>query len=104
MDEVGLFDAHDGASLFDERKPPRAYLFAAAWGQYLLGVRSGDWKYIYDARLGSEELYNLTEDPDERRDLSRLEPVRASELRRRLAAWLDVERQRSQKRRQPTGH
>jgi arylsulfatase A-like enzyme len=106
LDLLGLRSPNgwDGASLFDERKPPRAYLFAAAWGQYLLGVRSGDWKYIYDARLGSEELYNLTEDPDERRDLSRLEPVRASELRRRLAAWLDVERQRSQKRRQPTGH
>ena len=79
LDLLGLRSPNgwDGASLFDERKPPRAYLFAAAWGQYLLGVRSGDWKYIYDARLGSEELYNLTEDPDERRDLSRLEPVRA---------------------------
>lgn len=100
LDLLGLPspEGWDGASLFDERRSPRAYLFAAAWGQYLLGVRNGDWKYIYDARLGTEELYNLKQDPDERRDLSRMEPVRASELRRRLAAWIDSERQRAEQR------
>lgn len=86
----------DGRSLFDLQRPRHAYLFAAAWGQHLMGVRSGAWKYIYDARLGKEELYNLQDDPDELRDLSAAEPERAAELRRRLAAWMDAERQRNE--------
>ena len=93
----------DGVSLFDEGRPARTYLFAAAWGQYLLGVRSGDWKYIYDARLGKEELYDLRQDPDELRDLSRAEPGRAAELRRRLAAWMDDERRRGERRNTAAG-
>lgn len=92
-----------GASLFDEHRPPRAYLFAAAWGQYLLGVRSGDWKYVYDARLGKEELYDLRGDPDELRDLSGEQPRLAAELRRRLAAWLQVEQRQSERRQQAPG-
>jgi arylsulfatase A-like enzyme len=106
LDLLGLPspDGWDGTSLFDEGRPARAYLFAAAWGQYLLGVRSGDWKYIYDARLGAEELYNVYQDPDELRDLSRAEPGRALELRRRVAAWLDVERQRSDQRQRAAGN
>lgn len=105
LDLAGLQvpDGWDGISLFDERRPPRTYLFAAAWGQYLLGVRSGDWKYIYDARLGREELYDLRQDPDELRDLSRAEPIRAAELRRRLAAWMEDERKRSERRRKGEG-
>jgi lipoteichoic acid synthase len=93
----------DGTSLFDEERTARTYLFAAAWGQYLLGVRSGEWKYVYDARLGKEELYDLRKDPDELRDLSRDEPSRAAELRRRLAAWMQVERQRGELRKQAEG-
>jgi len=105
LDLVGL-DAPagwDGVSLFDEFRAPRAYLFAAAWGQYLLGVRSGRWKYVYDARLGREELFDLEQDPDELRDVSRAEPQRAAELRRRLAAWLATERERGELRKTAAG-
>ena len=105
LDLVGLDPpaGWDGASLFDEQRPARTYLFAAAWGQYLLGVRSGQWKYVYDARLGREELFDLLQDPDELRDLSQAEPARAAELRRRLAAWLEVERQSSERRKAAAG-
>jgi phosphoglycerol transferase MdoB-like AlkP superfamily enzyme len=83
----------EGRSLFDPSRPPRTYLFAAAWGQYLLGVRQENFKYIYDARQGQEELYDLSTDPDEQRNISVREPELAKRLRRRLAAWLRVERQ-----------
>jgi arylsulfatase A-like enzyme len=89
----------DGRSMFDTSRSPRTYLFAAAWGQYLLGVRDGEFKYIYDARIGKEELYNLLEDPDELRNLADSNPKHASELRRRLAAWVEIEQQRSAVRR-----
>jgi arylsulfatase A-like enzyme len=82
----------EGRSLFDSGRPPRTYLFAAAWGQYLLGVRQANFKYIYDARQGQEELYDLFKDPDEQRNIAAREPRLAQSLRGRLAAWLRVER------------
>ncbi len=77
-----------GSSLFDPGHPPRAYFFAAARGQYLLGVREAKWKYIIDARLEEEELYDLEKDPLEQVNLSEDHPNRATRLRQRLAAML----------------
>jgi lipoteichoic acid synthase len=85
----------DGRSLFAAGRPPRTYLFAAAWGSYLLGVREENWKYIYDVRGGQEELYDLAADVDEQKDVAAAQPDRAHRLRQRLAAWLQVERQRT---------
>lgn len=82
-----------GRSLFDPDRPPRTYLFAAAWGQYLLGVRERHMKYIYDARKGQGELYDLAVDPDEQKNIAAAEPALALRLRQRLAAWMQVERQ-----------
>ena len=86
----------DGRSFFDASRPSRAYMFAVAFGQYLLGVRDGDWKYIYDARRGREELYDLSVDPDEQKNVAPAYPDRALRQRQRLAAWLHVEQLRQQ--------
>ena len=75
-----------GASLFADNRPPRAYFFAAAWGQYLLGIREAQWKYIFDVRREKGELYNLLEDPTEQINLAAEFPDRANRLRQRLAA------------------
>jgi arylsulfatase A-like enzyme len=75
-----------GRSLFDRLHPPRAYFYAAN-DDYLLGVREGDWKYIYDASLGRDELYNLKLDPLEQRNTAQAQPDRVRRLRQRLAAW-----------------
>lgn len=87
--------AWDGRSLFDPTRPPRAYLFAAAWGQYLLGVRDHDLKYSYDARTGHEELFDLATDPDEQRNIAGAQPALAVRQRERLAALLKTEQARS---------
>ena len=42
--------------------------------------RSGPYKVIYSATLGTLELYNLDEDPDEQNDLAPVEPRRAGYL------------------------
>jgi arylsulfatase A-like enzyme len=50
-------------------------------------IRSGDWKlheFFEDGRL---ELYNLKDDPGERKDLAASQPEKARELRDKLAAW-----------------
>ena len=82
-----------GRSLFDRLRPPRAYFYAAN-DDYLLGVREGDWKYIYNATEGRDELYNLKVDPAEGRNAAKEQKERVRRLRQRLAAWKhDVGRQ-----------
>lgn len=101
IDLLGL--AHppgwDGQSLFDTTRPGRTYMFAAAWGQYLLGLCTGELKYIYDARTGEEELYDLRSDPDELSNIAPSNSQTADRFRRRLAAWVAEEQRRRAERR-----
>ncbi len=50
-------------------------------------IRDGDWKYIMGTDEGTRELFDLSRDPHERRNLQDAEPERAADLARRLAAW-----------------
>jgi len=92
-DIAGLPPAPDwqGRSLFDQSRAPRAYFYVAE-DHFRLGVREGSWKYIYDLREGSEELYRLDADPTEQRNLAAIEPARCVRLRQRLAAWTEANR------------
>ena len=80
-----------GRSLLDDRQPHRAYFYVAE-DSFTLGVREGSWKYIYDLRDGTEELYDLVRDPDEQRNLASSQPDRCARLRQRLAAWTEANR------------
>ncbi len=54
-------------------------------------IRDGDWKLIENFDTGEAELYSLTDDRSEQRDLAAEQPARVTELQARLAAWrLDV--------------
>ena len=90
---AGLPSAPDwqGRSLLDQTRPPRAYFYVAE-DHFRLGVRDGEWKYIYDLREGSEELYRLDLDPTEQRNLAATDPARCARLRQRLAAWAEANR------------
>lgn len=50
-------------------------------------LRHDDWKLIERFEDASLELYNLADDPGERRNLSDREPARAAALRERLMNW-----------------
>jgi arylsulfatase A-like enzyme len=76
----------EGRSVFAERRPPRAYFYAAN-DHYLLGVREGDLKYVYDASRGRDQLFDLARDPDELQNLAAERPEVCRRLRQRLAAW-----------------
>jgi arylsulfatase A-like enzyme len=90
---AGLPPAPDwqGRSLFSTARPPRAYFYVAE-DAFRLGVRDGNWKYIYDLREGTEELYRLDLDPTEQRNLATADPARCARLRQRLAAWTEANR------------
>jgi phosphoglycerol transferase MdoB-like AlkP superfamily enzyme len=77
-----------GRSLFDPKRPGRAYFYAAN-DDYLLGVREGKWKYIYNATRGRDELYDLEQDPQEQRNVAKQHAELCHRLRQRLAAWRD---------------
>ena len=89
---AGLPPAPDwkGRSLLDPAHPPRAYFYVAQ-DEFKLGIRESEWKYIYDLRAGTDELFNLARDPDERTPLEG-EEARAARLRQRLAAWAEANR------------
>ncbi|HZL37496.1 MAG TPA: sulfatase-like hydrolase/transferase [Tepidisphaeraceae bacterium] len=76
-----------GHSLFDPNRPSRAYFYGAN-NDYLLGMREGDWKYIYNATTGYDELYDLKIDPLEQNDISAQNPKVCHDLRRRVGAWV----------------
>ncbi len=85
-----------GRSLLDPTHPPRAYFYVAE-DHFTLGVREGNWKYIFDLREGEEELYDLSADPTEQRNLAAAQPARCARLRQRLAAWTDANRRQYDK-------
>lgn len=100
---AGLPAAPDwqGRTLFGKARVPRAYFYVAE-DHFRLGVREGRWKYIYDLREGSDELFDLETDPNEQHNLAAREPARATRLRQRLAAWAEANRrQYAQTLRQP---
>jgi arylsulfatase A-like enzyme len=80
-----------GRSLFDANRTPRAYFYVAE-DHFTLGVREENWKYMFDLREGAEELYDLSKDPTEQRNIAGSEPERCARLRQRLAAWTDANR------------
>ena len=85
-------DAWQGHSLFAPDRPERTF-FVASVDDYLLGIREGRWKYIFEATSGNESLFDLTADPGEQRNVLTLEPDRVRRLRQRLAAWVAYEDQ-----------
>jgi arylsulfatase A-like enzyme len=92
-DVAGLTPAPDwrGRSLLDTLRAPRAYFYVAE-DHFRLGVREGAWKYIYDLREGSEELYRLDLDPTEQKNIASTDRARCARLRQRLAAWAEANR------------
>lgn len=76
----------EGTSLFEKRRPARAYFYAAN-DEYLLGVREGTFKYVYNATRGRELLFDLSTDPDEQNNVAGKFPEKCRVLRQRLAAW-----------------
>ena len=79
-----------GRSMLDPNRPQRAYFYAAN-DDYLLGVREGKWKYLYNATLGREQLFDMENDPLEQQNVASDHPEISSRLRQRLAAWLKYE-------------
>jgi arylsulfatase A-like enzyme len=63
-------------------------LVRTVWERPEYALVVGPWKLSYKTRTGAQRLVNLAQDPDERTDLAEGHPVRTSELRQALLAWV----------------
>ncbi len=90
---AGLLPAAEwqGRNLFDPRRSPRAYFYVAE-DEFMLGMREDRWKYIVNMRDGGHELYDLSVDPGEQRNVAPAHLDVCTRLRRRLAAWAEANR------------
>jgi arylsulfatase A-like enzyme len=88
------FDGINLVTLLTEQKTPAPRILYWHQPHYLnqgsrpMGaIRSGPWKLIEHYENGQLELFNLSDDVSERKDLSEREPVRVAQLRGKLESW-----------------
>ncbi len=62
-------------------------LFFTDYSLAFAGLRDGEWKYVQEIGSGRGELFDLTRDPGEHRNLSALDPGRAARYAGILRAW-----------------
>src|SRR5439155_14040428 len=74
-----------GRSMLDDE--PRVALFFADYSLGLLGLRDGPMKFIYDLNSGRAKLFDVTTDPDERRNVAALHAARARDYEWTLRSW-----------------
>lgn len=65
---------------------PGVARFFADYAGLQVGLRQDHWKMVYDAEAERAQLFDLTTDPQERRDLSKQQPQRTARYRADL--WL----------------
>lgn len=80
-----LRDGVDVLGLLEGNAAPRKRLFGC-YGDpgtplFKIMVREQDWKYVFMANGGREQLFNLADDPEEKRELSRSEKETTARLR-----------------------
>jgi arylsulfatase A-like enzyme len=83
---------HQGASLLRGYKPHMLY-FYGDWQRHYLGLRDGQWKYIYTVDRDRHELFDLTKDPREKNNLALKHPQQVQAYVDRLLGWEAFQRE-----------
>lgn len=84
--------AWKGKSLFVENKGGRTF-FSSPYTDLLVGTVSGNWKYIYNAEQDKGELYDLSNDPAELKNVAKLYANKAESERTVVAAWVQYQKE-----------
>jgi hypothetical protein len=72
---------------------PQLALFFADYSLGMLGLRDGPMKFIFELRSGRAQLFDLRDDPDERRNVAGLHAERTREYERTLRNWSAAQKQ-----------
>jgi hypothetical protein len=67
-------------------------LFFTDYSLGLLGLRDGDWKFIFEIESGRAKLFDLARDPDEANNVAHGNELRVTAYRERLLAWVGAQR------------
>ena len=81
-----------GETLLTPRE--RMALFFTDYAQARLGLRDGPWKLLHEVETGRVELFNIADDPNERRDRSADDRARTQAYRELLERWAKAQRHR----------
>ncbi len=79
-----------GTTLLDGRG--RRVLFETDYGAGLAGLRDGNWKFIYDLDSKRAELFDLSHDPSEQKNLASAHVRLVGDYRKTLLAWLGAQK------------
>ena len=83
---ISASDQWEGNDLFGDKGNRRVY-FYAGWGNYKIGYREGNMKYVFDVLHQKLFTYDLASDPDENKDLTGDNPDADANARRLIDAW-----------------
>jgi lipoteichoic acid synthase len=83
-------ESWQGQSLLSSKGRTRTYFFSP-WSDYLFGFREGNTKFIYNATKDSYEMYDLSSDPTEAKNLIGAGDRRRHENVLQLAAWVQYQ-------------
>ena len=67
--------------------PSRPIYFFANWGQKLVGTRDGKYKAIWEKRKNDFEVFDLSTDPSEKKNIADRYPNRLGKYRDALRGW-----------------
>jgi arylsulfatase A-like enzyme len=85
LDFLGMKDFEmQGESLIPLIEGRKIINFTYLGWRWLAGVRTENWKYIYNNNTGEEELYNLQNDKEEMKNLAKEMPEKTKEYREML--------------------
>lgn len=76
-----------GKSLFANTSNERAF-FICPYSDFLFGTRSQNWKYIFNATLNTDELYDLNNDPLELNNVAKKYPEVVKKEYEILGGWV----------------
>jgi hypothetical protein len=94
LDLLGLSvpESYQGQSLLDNQS--RMALFFTDYSLSLLGLRDGNWKFIFETEGSSAKLFNLREDPTEQHNIAEQFPEQIAKYRELLLHWAADQRHR----------
>jgi lipoteichoic acid synthase len=88
-------EGYQGRSLLEGQT--HLALFCTDYSLGYLALRDGQWKLIHELESGRSRLYDLADDPEERRDLAALYPERTETYREHLLRWAAAQKYRISK-------
>lgn len=81
-----------GRSIFRQGDDRPAYFFCVG-NNVVVGLRDGQYKYLYHVASDEEELFDIHADPDEAHNLAATYPDRCLDYRGRVSGWVQYHRQ-----------